>query len=1106
MTLEELYRSYWADGEEGEHSRAFLAQTHWFTTNAVFDPRTGEALPQDLSKFLNRITNPVPVGVIEDRLWRITDHARSAVGRVFRALSESPRREQAFLPVRSVRELDASSFIKLSNRPGRNIREKLASKPYLHAVRRFQSVDLPENRLLKAFVTRLAELLELRYDCLKEEEDELLLKIQSWLLGDGAQAIARWENLPPNNALLSHRDYRRIWDAWRWLQTLDDDITRDNSQFEARKKTMELWDEYGRKYSDGKHLFANMPVCFDYGEALEIRPWVKTLLVQHQKEKMIRHPKKGKITQPVCVDLTSLRPRYSLQGHEMHKARVETLHETYIWQRWKNENESVDINLFNSDALFIHSDAITISSVDLFFSKDKQDEHLDRAAFEFASKLNETFASDRLIWLVPDFLNDFELGITRHNLNGRFPNAEPLPRSVAAVFAQADYSKITNDGFPIIVIDTVGGKTCVTKLIARFDIDLKERVPETYGYYWERCPPVIISTNDSEETEIKNYEIDTVDETGKWYGKTQPKSPQLLDIHALKKNKQIGDFAYHIIITQNKSPVAGGVHFNVLRQKAGDIPLWRDHIPELSIKVIKNGIYQSHYLVSRNTTIEPIRGRPVPINIPEYFTLPAKKQYYQFPLFQGENADELGFSARLDSSAFPLNTDTVCRLNMTFTYGADDPYCLIFEPLKNEFSPVLAKWRKVKGEIITDAPAPPYPRPLLWEDLKHWKNTRGREMNLLDWLLDFLTRLNDGIINRSQMTISKWASKKDENGEVLYWFAFAKTENGDCYLKDKWIIDPFQKDPSIAFPVGTKLFATIKKTHDDKLNAFDVSTKRNIAFYIWRLWENGLKNRMPLIWTDNRSLEDTNAPREFKEKCKELIFSLSNHLPNEIFEKEFLPILSCLHKDTTDECIQWIMKQVDNGNSFYLRAIGLALGDVSQPWQETILSKLVLQLTSEALRIFAYAIWREQHFVEKFKKQELELILGKLNIMLSEIRPCLNRKDKWVARDWARATAEPLELLLGLLRTRASSDPDIKMILQPHQKITLELVEKIKCITEIVTQSNGLLFSRIQLDVQKPEGDPTPDLLYALHLYLSGDGGANAIHITGVSDDEKDGD
>jgi len=59
-------------------------------------------------------------------------------------------------------------------------------------------------------------------------------------------------------------------------------------------------------------------------------------------------------------------------------------------------------------------------------------------------------------------------------------------------------------------------------------------------------------------------------------------------------------------------------------------------------------------------------------------------------------------------------------------------------------------------------------------------------------------------------------------------------------------------------------------------------------------------------------------------------------------------------------------------------------------------------------------------------------------------------------------------------------------------------------VTEIVARSNVSIFSRVQINIEKPEGDRTPDLLYALRLYLTGDDGANAIHISSVSDSQED--
>ena len=75
------------------------------------------------------------------------------------------------------------------------------------------------------------------------------------------------------------------------------------------------------------------------------------------------------------------------------------------------------------------------------------------------------------------------------------------------------------------------------------------------------------------------------------------------------------------------------------------------------------------------------------------------------------------------------------------------------------------------------------------------------------------------------------------------------------------------------------------------------------------------------------------------------------------------------------------------------------------------------------------------------------------------------------------------------------------MLLQPHQEITKKLAKQVERVTEIVAQSNVTLFSRVQIDLpQKPEGDRTPDLLYALRLYLTGDDGADAIHVASISD------
>ena len=256
------------------------------------------------------------------------------------------------------------------------------------------------------------------------------------------------------------------------------------------------------------------------------------------------------------------------------------------------------------------------------------------------------------------------------------------------------------------------------------------------------------------------------------------------------------------------------------------------------------------------------------------------------------------------------------------------------------------------------------------------------------------------------------------------------------------------------------------------------------------------------IWRDGRSALNDGVPVEFKnavEKFKLVLSRISTIDEKLVSDIRFLE--ACMHKDAPDGCVDWIFEQISGGSIREKRTIGFALGDVSESWQKNVFSRLVENPTNDALRVLSYAIWREQKIVEKLSVADLRPILNAMKIMLGNIKQCPSDKKQWTARNWIRATTEPLELLLGLLRTRASSKPEIRMLLQPHQKITKELAKNVERVTEMVAQSNVQLFSRVQLSIQKPVSDRTPDLLYALRLYLTGDDGANAIHVSSVSDD-----
>lgn len=1094
MNLSEAYRAYGEDSEVGARARLLLDQQHWYASIAEFDPKTGDALPLAFDEVLYRIVSRTETTIVRDRVWRIVDHCRLSLEHIFGSLSENPRREQAYLPIRDVKELNATSFIALSRRPGRNVREKLAGKPYMQAVRRYQSVDLPQNRLVKEFVTQLADLLELRRKYLRHEDD-LLGDIYRWLRTDEAQAIGRWENLPPNNTLLSHRDYRRVWDAWGWLQVLDARIDRDSGQIESRAATVGKWEGFAKSYIEGTTLFGDMPVRFEYDD-FAIKPWREPVLraTESTNRPARRRPA---VDSTACVDLTYLRPRFATIGSQ----DPATLPEAYLWQRWQRDSGSADLELFNADAALLAPDATTISIADLFFSQDTDQSRLDWAAHAFTRKLSRTFSNPTLLWLVPDFLNDFQLQVARRNINARFAKAEPLPRSVAAVFEQIDHAKIKSDGFQVVVVDQTGGTTYATKLIARHSADLQQRVPETRGFYWERSPHVTLQVDSASYDAL--VEVPRVDKDGQWHDQAAVVGLRRVSEEALRLHPQIGQF--NVWITVPDSPVCGGSRFQALQAQAGDIPLWRDHIPELSIKVIKDGRYQPFFLVDRGTTIRPVRGVPVPIAVRERFTLPAGKAYFQFPLFQGQDPDDLGYVARLESPAFPLDADAACRLTMTYSYGADDPYRLLFEPLDGSFKPVQVKWRPKTEEIVTDAPAPEYPISLTWSELQnHYYAQKDRWNDYLDWAITGATRLLDDIDNptvtehrETSGTIERdWM--EDRNGKR---FTFV----GGLFVHESALRDGLH---STDLARGDLLYYDVAESPDGRQHARNVSihpttTRQRKPVDAGRI-RVGLYVPYIKIWGDGRSLTDPDCPPAFKSSMASLVermerVMLAGSTPVDV-QREIRFLLCCMHRDMPSSVSHDLVAGTSEG-TLNERAYAFALSDLSQDWQYEAFLAIWGRADPQMLSIFAQAIWRTEGFVRVFDAAALTS-LG--DVLLSAIR--VANVVKYPRKGAVARLTQYCELLLGLLRSRDSDVPETRMALQPHQQLTKDFADQVEAAVALFARSGLEVRSRVEIaDLpEKPEGDSTPDLLYALRLYLIGDVGAHAIRVTGVNDGEDD--
>lgn len=1119
MNLTDFYNLIGSNTAQSAIALKVLWQTHWYTLYANFDTKTGKALPQPLSCFLQKIAGEEHHNELHDRLFRIAEHCARSLKVLYHSLNETPRREQAVLPLRSIREFDVGSFIKLSQRPGRTIREKLAEKPYAQAVRHTFTVDLPENRLLKTFSQRLSKLIELRSEVLGEHSlDALANEIRNWLNTENAKNIAKWDNPPPNNTLLSHQDYRRVWDAWCWLRTIDEDIEKDFNSVDERQKTIEYW-SYLSKLSQNKGVvFAEMPLLFNFDD-FSISPW-------HSDKLFIKNNGKGQVLQlydssiPIgkespkeveqqltndiaCVDITKNTPCFAT-----HKGKEKGAFKL-LWQYWLDNKDNVNLNLFSAEAMCCGKSITTISALDLFNYSTVKRSMADAAARMFAQKLRKHFKNDKLIWLMPDHVNDFEIEVLRRNINLEFKLAEPLPYSIAAIYQNLKrISSALKDGFSIAFICSFGNKLTATKLVARYDKKLHSLLPETLGYTWERYPAVVVK----EKTDDNVYWLDSVDASGNWFSCNASDNMLSINIQEIKKLPEIGDVTTNCIIEE--APVEGGLRFFDLQSKIADYPLWYDCLPELSTKIPINGIYNYFYFVKK-AKIAPKRGVAITIPLNKNFILPPEQLEYIFPLAIGSGNNASRFVARLVSPAFPVKKPLVCDLRMTYTYGADNPYELIFIPQDKNIAPIVAKWEEAQTQTydVNSLPCPVLPQSIPWENYQHFLSNKGNPINIyheLDILIDFMqdrfafmqyemgmTTNNQSSIMFGEISQIEYdSSTNSSRGMITYHGGNIRYRFGNNQLKlnDHILFTIKQKNGKrVADIIGNSDKIYIKLTN---------RLRSELALHIRRM-------------TTLHSFSDSTCPADLTKKITAISCYMQQFIgltKNSQLKVMCACCLACLGDICPQKVGKLFSKMAPKDIETYFWCLPYAIGNVTAVWQVEFLKHLTSIMTSKTSFPVSYdylsiAIWRTNDLITKIPPTTVIAIcngclneITRLNRELSRFS-CAKSRDE--GRFDVRHLAKVFELLFALIMTRKSSDNSLKNIFIPNNDFSSKLIAEVDKTTALVVQLNLNLPTRLNFLLSKPDTfSHVPNLLYAVRAYLSGDNGANTISICGINEDE----
>lgn len=1362
LTLEGCYRALQRTGGLGSAEAHLLGRRHWLHDASDFDERTGDMLPVALSELCARLPLEFDARpAIKDRLYRIVEHVHLPLHEILRNLHERLVREHATLPLRSVRELDTASFYALSRRPGRTIREKLATRPYLWAVQRRWTVDTSENRLVKAFCLRLAQILRARANCsgLQNETliDDVHATVEAWLQGEAAKEIGRWDNLPPNNFLLQHRDYRRVWDAWRWLEAIDDDLARDQQARLSQWMTIVFWSLAARLASCECVRLLEQP-CYPHYERFSIASGtarepqkavldglfippvshrdcgvvtklgtdrrgegygfaslqrggsaffhsnmfaseaafdavkVGTLLVfdlveppdgrlraerpellpapapihavlEHDSRILLRAPDREAVeiscfldgngvrisvgrrstaadlspqaavhiadsiasslfgvpsqvksgneqpgpaaasspTGPAVVDLCALRPRYATQTEDG------ILPFRLLWQRWcPDGREPVELDLGSAEAIALRGNAASVSVLDLLSTDSALPPAvLSQAARCFAARIREAIHTETLTYIVPDSTDEFALSTLRRSVNAAFRAAEPLPRSIGAVFAWQSSDRFARyrvaDGDCVLVLDTVGSTVSATPLLARSNDELAQRVPESAGVYWERLPcsrtrapassvRIAASVLDSIGAGMSDSvaslcgltglvdegrDLSWQDDSGSWHTlpfNLAPSIEEAIDrtpnpwvdmAHALDRELKrlkrdarvfilpVGDvFRRRVpplrLPTGREAarldpvkPHQGGAVLQRWQEMAGDVPFWRDHLPELSMRVIKGGRQERFYLV-KDVTVAPKRGRAVSIPISDSFVLPAGLTDYQFPLLQGSDESELRYVAFLKSPAFPLQADVPVHLRLTYSYGTDTPYDLVFTPTVESvggMSSVRVEWRpRSQSEAHLPAHFPAMPALEPWARFERYPRRGSDETSdLLEWIRSNLEHTHERFsalhAPRQSGTVSAdW--RPDVRGSL---YTFVTCDLGRVFCHESEFLDASEVSN---LGVGDVVSLDVERGSRGlrgKLIGVGPGPRQSDHVFalrcedLVRRMRKGLRFPFLTVWSGGHSLSEPEVPPTFRDAMlagtETLIAILSQDPPEGASERyaravhdlsdEALFLLSCMHCDAPGEISNRLQGAIaGRGNTFralthYYRHLAMALGGADLEWQRELLDSVIGFLRSErphlgvcsaVLRILSVAIWRNERLLDALDAPDLRAVADQsIAVLRQDLDSLTNRQspiDPAVLKDH-------LELVLGLLRIRGSGDADIRMLLAPGRGAASSLAGTVERIVDVVVADRIPLRSRLTLQVDKPSAlDKMPDLLFALKLYLTGDAGSRAIRVMEVREDD----
>ncbi|WP_163532001.1 hypothetical protein [Helicobacter suis] len=627
----------------------------WLRQNSGFDLGTGKFKTPDLFSFLENLLDfSYTQTLYKDDFYYLLCYVKKPLEVLLTNPHTNTKRTHIKKPISLAKEFDVRCALWLAKQPGYTIKDRLKDNKIL-AVQGYQEVDTTENKLLKRFVKQVLYTALLRQDL--KEFAPLFAKMRHWLRSQEASQIQEDQHITPNNILLHHPHYSKIFKAHQQLNRPLElpKLSLKNLLNLEMLMILHFW-------SDVKILPCVLEIeNFNLADCL--LDWslptanlysfenIRKTALQILKELSILDSKKTafylrKPIKSICIDLFQDSPPALLDG--VFKT-LPPLTKQKLNGVWINANNARILNL---GGCFTLPRAL----------KDYKDQSLE--AFKaFLQDFKERFKFASLNYLIPDHVDLLDFRPLKAAIAAHFYASRGLPKSVVSAFK---YLKISKPGDTLFIIIKESSDFWVTPLLV-------ETTPE--GLRFVRYPTHLVDINNQTDKEAleealkKSYRKYTKIFKDKILYIPPPEPKELLE------NMQ----AVLTLIEAGKS-------------------LYRDHLPNLSIEFFDGKYFKNFTLVDESSELEGSL-----INIKELFILEAHTDTHIFNLNIADKSSP--YQLRLITK--PQDQGIKCKVELEYRYEDENPYHIRFIPIKN---PDLSITANIKEKCFNKEVYPKFPQ------------------------------------------------------------------------------------------------------------------------------------------------------------------------------------------------------------------------------------------------------------------------------------------------------------------------------------------------------------------------------------------------------------